>query len=224
MATRKLSASFRTTAPARATCRCPLCSGDTIGAEGIYPCRADVKVEYLVFVAGEFRAARPNYLMAETELNQARREALTAPVELAAAEADLDAEIESECAFNRATLAESYGLAGEIEVCTVCGQVDPVGTGCQNCPVTPPAEILPFTPDNSPLDPRPTPPAISYSAAWGGFSWVGAPRVDGRPVAYSTFTEADTARAAWLKVRRSPRDARAVRDQLAARGLTRAAA
>lgn len=214
MATRKL-APMKTTAPARARCVCPLCSGDTIGADGVYHCRADRQIEYLVFFDGSFVGAYANYFMAETELNSWRRDALAAPVELAAAEADLDAQAEEYVAAPEDNWREDEHDRAAYEAWER-DQIAPAPAR--------PAEPLPFTPDNSPLDPRPTPPAISYSAAWGGFSWVGAPRVDGRPVAYPTFTQADKARAEWLKVRRSPRDARAVRDQLAARGLMRAAA
>lgn len=37
------------------------------------------------------------------------------------------------------------------------------------------------------------PPAISYSAAQGGFVW------DGAPTSYNSYTEADLARKAWLQ-------------------------
>lgn len=264
-----MATAYRTTAPARSSCRCPLCSGSTIGADGVYHCRAGVKVEYLVFVAGEFQRAYATYLAAETELNKARRDALTAPVELAAAEADLDAQAaahvaeQGACDCPRCSLAPRNTPDG-VYFCATKQTVDAyhkgklVATASDTAPVAAanlvhvksvldgyraadapasteqaaaeqtPAEILPFTPDHSPLDPRPTPPAISYSAAWGGFSWVGAPIVDGHPATYPTYTAAATARDALLTQARIkaayPKDARAVTVQLAERGLIRAAA
>lgn len=220
---------LRTTKPARSTCRCPLCAGTTTGADGVYHCRAGETVEYLVFVAGDFCGAYASFLTAETQLNAARRDRLTAPVELAAAEADLDAQAEEYVAEQDcdcvAPAAQAEHADYEEWVRTHTWPYFDPCTKELTIPGLPsdeaPAEPLPFTPDNSPLDPRPTPPAISYNAATGLFSWVGAPR------SYPTFLAADVARTAWLKRRRItaayPRTPREVRAELVSRGLLLAA-
>jgi hypothetical protein len=240
---------LRTTAPARSTCCCPLCSATTIGADGVYPCRADVRIEYLVFVDGSFMGARADELAAKREYNAIRRDLLTAPVELAAAEADLDAEYVAEQPTH---LAAPMRTAIEVPAGYTAAVIEGVGL-----PGGPYARLFvatvasattiwmgqPHTSFQAAHDeiaayfsPAPLPPHIYPTG--DGWTFEGAGR------AYNTTTDAAIARSEQATddedlpftpdptppalsrraIPRFPRTAPEVRDQLARRGLIRAAA
>lgn len=91
MATHKTAR--RTTAKARPGCQCPLCAGTVATANGVYPCRASTWIEYVIVVDGEYLGTRATEMSAKSELASYRRDLLTRPIEQAAAEADIEAEV-----------------------------------------------------------------------------------------------------------------------------------
>lgn len=181
MATSRRSTPIRrTTAKARPTCQCPLCLGTVATANGIYPCRADTTIEYVIVNQGEYLGTRGAELAAKTELNAYRRDLLVAPIEQAAAEADVDAEI--------AAFVAEVAQANP-ELCA-CGS-PMVGDGCNN------SDCLNFPPTIRPALPPLAvtytyPPHIWYSATHGGFVFGDCARP------YATWIDADVARAEML--------------------------
>jgi hypothetical protein len=113
MATHKTPTTRRTTKAARPGCQCPLCAGTTATANGVYHCRASTWIEYVMVNQGEYLGTRATELSAQTELNAYRRDQMVAPVEAAAAEADIEAEIAAFVAEVEAAQPDEDALVSE---------------------------------------------------------------------------------------------------------------